>query len=127
MRKALQHRLNAQHIRCFLLELGFSLRASRKAAIWWERIAHPFLYKRLLLVCFCTVFLTGCPAWMQGVGVKFGPEGVALTYGTPEFEEQLKGVGSWAEWLAGASLEEAKDHLPGVAAWAKDLSRAVGK
>lgn len=121
MRQRLQHRLNALHVRCFLLKRGFSPSTSSRLARWWQRLVHPLLYACLLLT------LTGCPAWMQGVGVKFGPEGVALTYGTPEYEEQLKGVGSWAEWLAGASLEEAKEHLPGVAAWAKDLSRAVGK
>ncbi|KAF0235073.1 MAG: hypothetical protein FD177_232 [Desulfovibrionaceae bacterium] len=80
------------------------------------------------VLALCAVLaLTACNmSWMQGIGMKVGQDGVVLTYNSPQFGDQLRGVGSWAEWLSNAPESELTKHMPGVKAWVDQLA-AVAK
>lgn len=129
MRQWLQHRLNSAHIYCRLRDCGAprGLAALVASLLGW--FARPAIYRkpgRLPAVLALLLLLSGCnTSWMQGIGLKVGPAGVMLTYNSPQFGDQLRGVGSWAEWLASAPENEVVKHMPGVKAWVDQLATAA--
>lgn len=80
------------------------------------------------LACLCVLCITatGCTVtWLQGVGFRVTETGVMLTYDSPGWREQAKGVAKWTEWLADAPSEEVAKHFGGVAATVQALKEGA--